>query len=164
MKKWIKILIAIIVTPIVLFIILIEPFQVGHIKAENKILIASQGSEFKNNLVENLVGQLNGTQNYFSIIDCTALGNEDEDNWDAVIIIHTMQIHHMPEEAKTFLSEVVDISKVLLVSTSGGGDDVVEDFNVDAISSASRIVAIPDITRWIIEKLKEKLEDKIASK
>ena len=175
MKKWIKILIAIIATPVLLAGILlatyvlvnqqgvIEPFQVGNPNAENKILIASQGSEFKNDLVENLVGQLKGNQNYFSVIDCTTLGNENDEDWDAVIIIHTLQIHLMPEEAETFLSEVDDMSKVLLISTSGAGDDKVENFDVDGISSASRNTAIPIIAKWVSKKLEEKFKNQLAS-
>lgn len=168
MKKWIKILIAIIATPVVLFLILlavyvlvnrqgvIEPFQIGNPTAKNKILIASQGSEFKNKLVENLVDHLNNNENYLSIVDCTTLENENDKDWDAIIIIHTLQIHIMPEEAQVFLSEVNDLSKVMLVSTSGAGDDKVEGFEVDAISSASREAALPVIVNWIMERLEDK--------
>jgi len=176
MKKWIKILIAIIATPIVLFAVfllsyviinqqgVIEPFQVGTDNAENRILIASQGSEFKNNLVDKIIVQLEGNQNYLSIIDVTALGNENDEEWDAILIIHTLQIHEMPEEAITFLSEVEDISKVMLVSTSGAGDDRVEGFDVDAISSASRETVIPIIVKWIIKNLKDKTGVNTSSK
>lgn len=38
-----------------------------------------------------------------------------------------------------------------------------EGFNVDAISSASRDSAIPIITKWVIERLDEKLGDEMAS-
>ncbi len=175
MKKWIKILIAIIATPIVLFGIfllsyviinqqgIIEPFKAGNPMGENKILIASQGSEFKNNLVENILYQLKNDQNYFSVIDCTTLGKENDEDWDAIIIIHTLQIHEMPEEAHTFLSRVDDLSKVMLVSTSGAGDDVVEGFDVDAISSASRSTAVPIIVKWIGKHLEEKIVFNITS-
>ena len=169
MKKWIKILIAIVATPVLLFAGLllayilmnsqeiIEPFEHGNSNAEKRILIASQGSEFKNMLVQSLIDQLESNQNYFSVIDCTTLDNENDENWDVIIIIHTLQIHEMPKEAKVFLSKVKDISKIMLVSTSGAGDDKVEDLKLDAISSASRITAIPEITIWVKEKLLEKL-------
>ncbi len=172
MKKWIKILIGIVATPIALFLIalatyviinqqgVIEPFSVGSPKAKTKILIASQGSNFKNKLVEDLVSQLKGNETYLSIVDCTMLGNENTANWDAIIIIHTMQMHFMPEEAQRFLQHVDDFSKVILVSTSGGGDEFVDEFNVDAISSASREAAIPKIVKWMNEKLDEKLNRK----
>ena len=167
MKKWIKILIAIIATPVVLIAVfllsyviinqqgVIEPFQVGSNNAKNRILIASQGSEFKNNLVDKIIVQLEGNQNYLSIIDVSALGNENDKDWNAIIIIHTLQVHEMPEQAHLFLSETEDLSKVMLVSTSGAGDDKVEGFNVDAISSASRDTAISVILKWISKNLDE---------
>lgn len=175
MKKCLKILVAVVSIPIVLLIVLllsyiivnqqgvIEPFQVGDPTSENQILIASQGTEFKIKLVENLVEQLKEDQNYLSVIDCTTLGNENDKEWGTIIIIHTLQIHEMPEEAKAFLSEVEDLSKVMLVSTSGAGDDKVESFEVDAISSASRNSAIPEIKKWVGEKLQKNLKTKLIA-
>lgn len=170
MKKRVKILIAVIGTPVLLSAILlltyiiinrqgiIEPFQLGNSGAENRILIASQGSDFKNNLLDTLVFQLKSDENFLSMIDCTELGNENDEEWDAVIIIHTLQIHNMPEAAEAFLSGVKDLSKVILISTSGAGDESVENFNVDAVSTASRLTAIDPIMDWLIPKLEKILE------
>ena len=169
MKKWIKVLIVLIATPILLlcglfiaYVIInsqgvIEPFEHGNPDADKRILIASQGSDFKEVLVKSIIDQAESNQYFFSVIDCTTLGNEIDEKWDVIVIIHTLQVHKMPEEAKVFLSEVKDISKVMLVSTSGAGDDFVEVSDVDAISSASRMSAIPEITKWVNERLLEKL-------
>ena len=51
----------------------------------------------------------------------------------------------------------------MLVSTSGAGDDIVEGFDVDAISSASRNSAIPEISGWVGKKLQDKLRNKLIS-
>ena len=162
MKKWLKILIGIIATPIVLIIAfccyyvisntqgVIEPFQVGNLNAEQKILIASQGSEFKNNLVSEIVNQLKDDELYLCVVDCTKLGEENVLEWDAFVIIHTTQIHGMPEEAEAFLKRIPDHSKVILVTTSGGGDEVVKGYEVDAISSASRMSVTSKILKWFI--------------
>lgn len=69
-----------------------------------------------------------------------------------------MQIHKMPEEAQSFLSKTDDLSKVMLVSTSGGGDDFVQGFDVDAISAPSRSAKIPLIMEWITTKIDGKLQ------
>lgn len=169
MKKWIKILLWIIASPIVLIVILfaayvimnsqgvIEPFQVGNPQAKNRILIASQGSEFKENLVANIIDEYKDSDTYFSVVDCTVLAEESVEDWDVVIIIHTMQVHKMPAGAKKFLEKTIDFANIMLVSTSGGGDDVVTDFEVDAISAASRLNKVPRIIDWIGEKLENKL-------
>jgi len=161
MKKWLKIILWIIGTPLALIIILfiwyiiankqgvIDSYQVGNPNAQYKILIASQGSKFKEKLVENCVNELKCDSIYLSIIDCTELNENHISGWDAYIVVHTMQIHKMPKEADAFLRKVQDLSKVSLVSTSGAGDEHFKGVEVDGISSASRMVAIDPIMKWL---------------
>jgi hypothetical protein len=172
MKKWHKIILWIIGTPITLLGILlltyiavnkqgvIEPFQHGSKSAEYKILIVSQGSDFKEALVENFVSELASDSIYLSILDCTELNDNYLSGWDAYIIIHTMQIHKMPKETDTFLKKITDLSKLILVSTSGAGDEHYKGVEVDAISSASRISAIEPILKWTLPKLEKVLRNK----
>ena len=169
MRKILKILLTIILSLVTIIIILfttyiivniqgvIEPFKVGSTNAKNKILIASQGSEFKNNLLEILVKEFEGDEKYLYVIDCTKLGDEIFSDWDAIVIIHSAQIHKMPREAELFLKRSVDLSKVILVSTSGAGDDKIEGFEVDAISTASRITITHKIVNWLIPRIESKL-------
>jgi len=175
MRKWVKILLAIVLIPVLLISVfavgyvfynqqgVIDPFYAGNPSSPDRILIASQGSEFKTKLVETLVKQFVNQGHFVSIVDCTSLGTENNKEWDVIIIIHTMQMHKMPESVKDFLTEVKDLSNIMLVSTSGAGDDKVDDFHVDAISSASRTTSIPEITKWVNTKLKEKLRNKLLS-
>jgi len=168
-KNILKILLTIILSLVTIIIILfttyiivniqgvIEPFQVGNPQATNKILIASQGSEFKENLLKNLVQELETENNYINIVDCTKLDDENEPDWDAIVIIHSAQVHKMPKEAELFLKRSVDLSKVILVSTSGAGDDKIEGFEVDAISTASRITITHKVINWLIPSIESKL-------
>ena len=173
MKKVLKILLSIIISVVVIIFILlgtyivvniqgvIEPFKVGSPNAKNKILIASQGSEFKNNLVKTLVQELETEDNYLNIVDCTKLDDENESNWDAIVIIHSAQVHKMPKEAELFLKRSVNLSKVILVSTSGAGDDKIKDFEVDAISTASRISITYKVINWLIPTIESKLQKQV---
>jgi len=63
----------------------------------------------------------------------------------------------MPREAELFLKRSVDLSKVILVSTSGAGDDKIEEFDVDAISTASRISIIHKVISWLIPQVESRL-------
>ena len=169
MKKLLKILLTIILSLVTIIIILfityiivniqgvIEPFQVGNPQATNKILIASQGSDFKENLLETLVQELKSNDKYLYVVDCTKLGDEILSDWDAIVIIHSAQIHKMPREAELFLKRSVDLSKVILVSTSGAGDDKIEGFEVDAISTASRISITHKVISWLIPQVESRL-------
>ena len=169
MQKIFKILLSIILSVIAMVFILlgtyifvniqgvIEPFKVGSPEAENKILIASQGSDFKDNLLEMLVQELKGENKYLYVVDCTKLGNEVFSDWDVIVIIHSAQIHKMPREAELFLKRSIDLSKVILVTTSGAGDEKIEVFEVDAISTASRISKIYKVINWLIPKVESRL-------
>ena len=169
MKKLLKILLTIILSFVTIIVILftayiivniqgvIEPFQVGNPQATNKILIASQSSDFKENLLETLVQELKSNDKYLYVVDCTKLGNEVFSYWDAIVIIHSAQVHKMPREAELFLKRSVDLSKVILVSTSGAGDDKIEEFDVDAISTASRISIIHKVISWLIPQVESRL-------
>jgi len=135
----------------------IEPFEIGDRDSQNKILLASQGSKFKEKLVTEFVLALKNDSTYISVIDCTQLTDEFLENWNAIIMIHTMQIHKIPEEAEIFLHKVPDLSKVLLVSTSGAGDEHYKKLDIDAVSSASRMAAINPILKWALPKLEQVL-------
>jgi hypothetical protein len=164
MKKWIKILVIILSIPVVLFVVLlgayiimnwqgvIDPYQVGDPNAQQKILIASQGSDFKYKLLDDLVPQLKGDNVYLSIIDCTTLKKDNSTDWNAIVIIHTTKAHQMPKYVSTYLKRFSDLSRFVLVSTSGGGDEMVTEFEVDAICTAS----------WLSDA--KKISDRVASK
>ena len=169
MKRLMKIVIAIIATPVVLFLTalgiycivnlqgVIEPFNVGNPDAHQRILIGSQGSEFKEALVSSFIGKLQNDQRFFSVMDCTQLDTTKQEAWDAVLLIHTLQVHKMPQAAHSFLEQASDLDKVILVSVSGAGDEHVEDFEVDGISSASRLTAVEPIVEWAVPRLEERL-------
>ena len=68
----------------------------------------------------------------------------------------------MPREAELFLKRsVVDLSKVILVSTSGAGDDKIEGFEVDAISTASRISITHKVINWLMPRIESKLQNAV---
>lgn len=172
MRKWYKIILGIIGTPVILLGMLlltyiavnkqdvIEASQVGNPNSNYKILIASQGSEFKRGLVDRFVQELRSDSIYISILDCTQLNESYLEGWDAYIIIHSMQIHKIPEEADAFLCKMTDLSKVTLVSTSGAGDEHYTKLDIDGISSASRMVAIDPIMEWIRPRIELYLNKK----
>jgi hypothetical protein len=165
MKRWIKILLIVISTPAVLFVVLlgayiimnwqgvIDPYQVGDPAAPQKILIASQGSDFKNTLLEDIVKQLKSDDVYMSIIDCTSLKEDNVKDWNAVVIIHTTKVHQIPKYVSGYLQQFPDLSNFVLVSTSGGGDEVVTEFEVDSISAASWMPDAEEIAARVVSKV-----------
>jgi len=167
MKRWLKILIWIIGTPIALLIILlsvyvivnwqgvVDPYHIGQKNAKYRILIASQGSEFKYALVDKITNRLNSEDYYLSVTDCTKLDVQDTLEWNSIVIIHASQAHGMPRKARAFLEKLEDHSNVIIVTSSGGGDELISGFGVDAISCASRMHYTDNLTKWVIEKIEK---------
>ena len=58
---------------------------------DTKLLIASQGSEYKTALVEAIVSQLYSDSINISLTDVTKLPLVIESEWSAVLVIHTFQ-------------------------------------------------------------------------
>ena len=68
----------------------IEPFEVNSSNLKTKILIGSQGSDFKNTLVKKLTERIGAKDIYIKVIDVTTLSSIKEDTWDAIIFITTI--------------------------------------------------------------------------
>lgn len=115
-----------------------------------KVLIATQGSRFKDAVVNGLLDHLMQKSAHVRVIDVTALPGINETDWDVLVLIHTWEMRKPPVEVKTFVARAQH-DKLVVVTTSGAGDFKME--GVDAISSASKMVNVParvdEVTRRI---------------
>lgn len=169
MKKWLKVVLWIIGTPIVLILVFgityivrnqqghIDSFQIGNQQAEYKILVAAQESEFKGKMVDRIIKEWECDSIYIRVLDCTDLNDEHYCGWDAYIIVHTMQVHKMPKETDLFLKNIPDLENVSLVSTSGAGDEHYKGLDVDGISTPSRESVIEQIMDWLKPRVEKQL-------
>lgn len=112
-----------------------ESFEVDSPEPKHRVLIASQGSEFKGAVVTGVVDYLKQRHAYIKVVDVAALAQVDTDMWDALVIIHTWEFWRAPTVVQTYLERVEGLNKVIVLTTSGRGDYKAE--GVDAISSAS---------------------------
>lgn len=120
-----------------------------------KVLVASQGSEFKEFIVESVIQKHDSI--YFKVVDISELKNENIDNWNALVIIHTWEYFKPPEIIKTFFeNNTYDASKTIVLTTSGRGSFKMD--KIDAISGASIVDDIPIYVKTISDKLVEILK------
>ncbi|MGB3480457.1 MAG: hypothetical protein WBB67_15015 [bacterium] len=135
----------------------IESSEIGNPELEHKVLIASQGSGFKNALVKGLSTNLEQRQIYIKILDVTALSEVSEQDWDAVVLIHSVEMSKLQPDVKAFLDRVHDLDKVILITTSGPGTWETDDYDVDIITSASKKEELPGLTKDILRRLDVRL-------
>jgi menaquinone-dependent protoporphyrinogen IX oxidase len=130
----------------------IEAYEFTRAEAEYKVLIASQGSDFKNALVESLTTHLREKAT-INVIDVTTLHEVNEDEWDAIVLIHTVEQWKLQPDVKKYLDRAQDLHKIILVTTSGSGDWKTENYDVDVITSASKTGELPSLIQKILGRI-----------
>ncbi|WP_420577716.1 hypothetical protein [Ekhidna sp.] len=115
----------------------VTTYEVNDPSLENNVLIATQGSEYKNAVEEGVVAYLEPMEVYVRVIDVFQLPEQETEKWDAIVIIHTWEYSKPPEVVNEFLKMNYDPTKVFVITTSGSGEEEME--GVDAITGASKM-------------------------
>lgn len=116
----------------------VESSELGSPDAQHRILIASQGSNFKKALVESLTSHLGDEPIYIKIVDVSALADVDQQQWDAVVIICTFEKWKVQSDVGAYLERTKELDKIILIVTSGSGEGKPKEYDIDALTSASR--------------------------
>jgi len=128
-----------------------ESFEINADKHTKSILIATQGSDFKDIFTRTLCDSLKKASMYIRGIDVKDLANENDKEWDRIIIINSFIIR-LNKYVDRFINDVPEPGKILVFVTSGGADwQPQPHFKVDAITSASREVYINDLVHLITD-------------
>ena len=126
----------------------VEGYEVNQSGEPNKLLIATQGSEYKKEIVDSIVKNYTDASVYIKVIDVSSLADVRPEAWDALIILHTWEVWKPEANAKKFLDTSYDADKMFVVATSGDGGNMIE--GVDGITSASLLENVPDDVAKII--------------
>ncbi len=126
------------------------PQTINSEDSSTKILIATQSSNYKNELTNLLVDYFNHKDVYLVVVDVDNL-NRIEKVFDATIVVHTWEMWLPPNAVRDFKDNLRPNDKVLFLGTSGNGDLQIQ--GVDAISSASQISNVQndfnEILAWL---------------
>ena len=126
-------------------------FEVGDSQLQQRVLIATQGSPFKDALVKSIVEHLKPRAVYVKVIDVGDLPSVHERQWAAVVVIHTWEFGKPQQDARAFIERTRQANNIVVVTTSGGGRQTMP--GIDAISTASVIAELPtpvaELTRRI---------------
>jgi hypothetical protein len=131
----------------------IESFEVNSSTLKRHILIASQGSKFKDQLVKNLIEELNKENVYIKVIDVSLLDNIKSSEWESIIIINAVESSKYNKNVNQFIQNNFSNNNIILIATSGSGKFKIQDYYIDAISTASKIKDIDNIKAFIIDKV-----------
>lgn len=116
-------------------------FEIAGSASGPKVLIATQGSEFKDAIVAGLLEHLKTREAQVKVIDVSALPGMNVADWNAIVLLHTWEMRKPPAAVKAFVDRMEDKSRLIVLTTSGAGDFRME--GVDAISGASQMADVP---------------------
>lgn len=130
-----------------------ESFEVNSPELKQKVLIATQGSTFKDTLVAGLTEHLEQKPVYIKGVDVSALPEVNEDGWNAVVLIHACESGKLQPDVEKYLGRAKNLNKVVLLTTSGSGTWKTEDFNIDTITTASKKDRVSSLVTDVLTRL-----------
>lgn len=133
----------------------VEPYEYGSASTPQHVLIATQGSPFKDRLVTELITLLAAKSVHVRVIDVADLASIDADQWQAIVILHTWEIGRAPHAVRAFLDQLAAADKIIDVTTSGSGRERLP--GIDVISSASVMADVPALASQIGARIDARL-------
>lgn len=122
-----------------------------------KILIATQGSEFKNAVVANIIDNYKNDSIHLKTIDVSQLPQIDTNIYNAIVVLHTWEYGHPPQSVIEFVTKNKEFEyKMIVYSTSGAGDNKIE--GIDALSGESILENVTVTSDNIIARIENLLK------
>lgn len=129
-----------------------ESYTVNDATLSTSVIIATQGSEFKDLLTKKIVAHYKPMSVYLEVIDVSKLYALAPEKHNAIVIMHTWEYGEAPQDVKLFLkNNAAFIPKIIVVTTSGDGDAHNKD--IDAITGESNLETVNTMAGEIIEKI-----------
>jgi len=129
-----------------------QEYEVNTPGENSRLLVATQGSEFKNTITTAIVDYYKTEAVYIKVIDVSALVGVNPTNYDALLVIHTWENWKPPSFVKSFMDRTTDYrDKMVVLTTSGEGSYRME--GIDAITGESILEETPNHVGEIIKKL-----------
>ncbi|HAA6456799.1 TPA_asm: hypothetical protein GGA71_02740 [Listeria monocytogenes] len=130
-----------------------ENAEINKSATGDHVLLATQGSKFKDSVMDQVKKDMEGKNVHVSIIDTTKLDKVKADDYDKVVLFTTVQSDDIPENVTTFMNDNKDKSiHIAVTADSGRWDDKPKD--IDAISEASKAENkqdfVDDLTKAIV--------------
>ena len=129
-----------------------QTYEINSPNLERKLLIATQGSDFKDKVTKEIVDNYRSQPIFIKVIDVSSLGKIIPSDYSALVIIHTWQNLEPPVEVKHFIEKsTAFMDKVVVLTTSGDGSYKME--GVDAITGESILADAPLYTSKVIDRI-----------
>ena len=134
-------------------------YEVNSPTLDRKLLIATQGSPFKDSVTAVVSKHYKSAPIFVKVIDVAALANTNAADFDAILLIYRWEARAPPETVQSFMEKNSKLkNKIVILTTSWNGLE--KEKNVDAITGASIVNDVPIFTHKIIKRLDQLLKSK----
>ena len=133
----------------------VDAYELNRGSHSQTLLIATQGSTYKDAIVKGIVDAYKAKPVYIKVIDVTDLPGVKVEDWDAFVILLTWQKGKPQKEAATFLKKYYQKDKMFVMTTSAGGRGKVE--GVDGLTGPSIMENVPERITIFTSKLSDVL-------
>lgn len=134
-----------------------ESYEINSPSLEQNLLIATQGSKYKNAVVTGLVSRIKQLPVYIKVIDVSTLPQIKEAEWNVIVLIHTWESMKPEFYSQQFIEQSNAMNKLIVLTTSGNGSYSTE--GVNAITSASTMSDIDSHIAELETRVKAILEN-----
>jgi hypothetical protein len=136
----------------------VKTAEFGDKKITDKVLIATEHSEFKDALLEKIKTSLSKQPVYVRIIDVNDIKSEPARYYDAVLIVNTCLAWNRNQTVTKYVEKTSEKEKLIVLTTmdKNCGTNLLA---VDAISSASNPALVDDLAEKIINKIQSRLDN-----
>ncbi len=130
----------------------VAAFQVNTTRSDSKLLIATQGSEFKNNITQGVIDHYGPGSVFINVMDVSGLNGVFAEDYDAILVLHTWEYERPPDAVASFMDRMKSTeNNIIVMTTSGPGTSKIE--GVDAITGESILENVPQVVEKVIKRL-----------
>jgi len=128
---------------------------IGSIDSRERLLIATQTSDFKDRVVSNIVHEFEKGGLFIEVIDLENLKNKSGRDYQAMVIMNEYKVFQSDGRVTRFMEgmNASDMKKIVLLTTAGTPGMIPEKWGVDAVSAASEMADVDNISGMIIRKV-----------
>jgi hypothetical protein len=130
----------------------VKAYQVNSPELPKKLLIATQGSAFKDSLTQKIISHYKRDPLFIKVIDISNLAEINPENYNALVLIHTWENYKPPTDVKNFIERTTAYKDRIIVFTSSGQGNFKMD-EVDALTGESKLENVDYFTNKIIKRV-----------
>ncbi|MCB0429908.1 MAG: hypothetical protein H6585_03990 [Flavobacteriales bacterium] len=131
----------------------VSAWQKGNPQSTGRVLIATQGSDFKDAVTGQLADTLAKGGYFVQVADVDTLPSINPAEWDAIAILHTWELWQPPKVIAGYFDSHPPMEKLVVLTTSGDSHYHID--GVDAITCASLMEDAPQKADEMYRRIEE---------